>query len=169
MASARRRELDIPRHIAAGLGELAVAAARDGYYLDEAGNKVELQGFVSTACAATRSIEPDASLPTAEWTSFAETRVRVANETTLGASLQLVQSGARPLALNFANGIQTGGGFLAAPARKRRCFVAPALCTKHLSMIRCMQLTASVNFQTPPIGPSILPMSPSSERMMERN
>lgn len=112
MAAARRRELDIPRYLAAPLGHSAVAAARDGYYLDEAGNKVELQGFVSAAFAAKRSIEPDASLPTVERASFAETRVRVANETTLGASLQFVQSGMRPLALNFANGIQPGGGFL---------------------------------------------------------
>ena len=87
-------------------------AARSGYYLDETGNKVELQGFVSAACVATRSLKPDASLPTAERTSFAETRIRVSNETTLGASLQLVQGGVKPLALNFANGIQPGGGFL---------------------------------------------------------
>ena len=41
-----------------------------------------------------------------------ETKVQVTNETTLGASLRLVKRGLRPLALNFANGIHPGGGFL---------------------------------------------------------
>jgi len=36
----------------------------------------------------------------------------VTNETTLGTSLRLVERGLRPLALNFANGIHPGGGFL---------------------------------------------------------
>ena len=44
--------------------------------------------------------------------AFAETRVQVTNETTLGASRRLVVRGLRPLALNFANGIHPGGGFL---------------------------------------------------------
>lgn len=34
------------------------------------------------------------------------------NETTLGAARRLVDAGARPQALNFANGIHPGGGFL---------------------------------------------------------
>ena len=37
--------------------------------------------------------------------------VQVANLTTLQASLRFVQSGRKPLALNFADGIQPGGGF----------------------------------------------------------
>ena len=44
--------------------------------------------------------------------AFTETRVQVTNETTLGASLRFVERGLRPLALNFANGIHPGGGFL---------------------------------------------------------
>ena len=34
------------------------------------------------------------------------------NETTLGAARRLADGGLRPLALNFANGVQPGGGFL---------------------------------------------------------
>src|SRR5687767_257245 len=41
-----------------------------------------------------------------------ETRVQVTNETTLQASSGLVENGLRTLALNFANGINAGGGFL---------------------------------------------------------
>jgi uncharacterized protein (TIGR02452 family) len=36
----------------------------------------------------------------------------VANETTLAAARNLIDEGLRPLALNFANGVQPGGGFL---------------------------------------------------------
>jgi uncharacterized protein (TIGR02452 family) len=43
---------------------------------------------------------------------FSETRIQVANDTTLGASRRLVESGHRPVALNFANGAHPGGGFL---------------------------------------------------------
>jgi uncharacterized protein (TIGR02452 family) len=67
---------------------------------------------VESACSTKRSIAPDASLPTPEQISQLVTRIRVANETTLQASLCLVESGLRTLALNFANGIQPGGGFL---------------------------------------------------------
>jgi uncharacterized protein (TIGR02452 family) len=38
--------------------------------------------------------------------------VQVSNETTLAAAFRLVEGGLRPLALNFANGVQPGGGFL---------------------------------------------------------
>ncbi|MFO8148967.1 MAG: TIGR02452 family protein, partial [Trueperaceae bacterium] len=54
----------------------------------------------------------DADLPVAPPRAFAETRVQVTNETTLGAARRLVDAGARPLALNFANGVHPGGGFL---------------------------------------------------------
>lgn len=112
MSAARRQELDIPRNVAAALGRSAVEAARNGYYLNGAGKKVDWSLLVKTACSTKQSIAPDAPLPTQESIPFPETRVQVTNETTLGASLRLVESGLRPLALNFANGIRPGGGFL---------------------------------------------------------
>jgi uncharacterized protein (TIGR02452 family) len=48
-------------------------------------------------------------LPAPRWPS---TRVQVANQTTLVAASGLSEQGERVLALNFANGIQPGGGFL---------------------------------------------------------
>jgi uncharacterized protein (TIGR02452 family) len=51
-------------------------------------------------------------LPNPERIAFPGTRVQVTNETTLGAGFGLVQNDLRPLGLNFANGIQPGGGFL---------------------------------------------------------
>jgi uncharacterized protein (TIGR02452 family) len=92
LASARRRELDISPDAAARLGRSAVEAAR--------GRSTRV------------SIPPDAPLPDHDPGEYAETKVQVANETTLGAARRLVDAGSRPLALNFANGVQPGGGFL---------------------------------------------------------
>ena len=69
-------------------------------------------GYVQAACSAKVSIPPSAVLPAGESITFPETRVQVTNETTLGASRRFVESGLKPLALNFANGIHPGGGFL---------------------------------------------------------
>ena len=112
MAASRRQELDIPRDVAAALGRSAVKAARDGFYVTRDGHEIVWREAVQAASAARLSIAPDASLLRAERSPFGQTRVQVTNETTLGASRRLVQSGLRPLALNFANGVQPGGGFL---------------------------------------------------------
>jgi len=112
MAAARRQELNIPRNVAAALGRSAVEAARAGFYVTKAGQKVVWRNAVQAACAAKLSIRPDATLPSNKPIAFVATRVQVTNETTFGASRRLVESGLRPLALNFANGIHPGGGFL---------------------------------------------------------
>jgi uncharacterized protein (TIGR02452 family) len=112
MAAARRQELDIPTDIAAALGRSAVNASRSGRYVTKAGEEVVWRDAVNAASAAKQSVPPDAALPRANGSFFSETRVQVTNETTLGASRNLVEHGLRPLALNFANGIQPGGGFL---------------------------------------------------------
>jgi uncharacterized protein (TIGR02452 family) len=112
MAATRRQELDIPRDAATALSRSAVEAARAGRYVTKAGQQVVWRDAVQAACAAKLSIRPDATLPIHEGIAFTETRVQVANETTLGASRRLVARELRPLALNFANGIQPGGGFL---------------------------------------------------------
>ena len=112
LAEARRRELDIRRDVATELGRSAVEIARTGFYFNSAGEKVEIGELVSRAVSGRKSLRPDASLPTPQSRSFSETRLQIANETTLGVSRRLVESGHRPLALNFANGIHPGGGFL---------------------------------------------------------
>jgi uncharacterized protein (TIGR02452 family) len=112
MATSRRRELDITGNVAAALGRSAVEAAASGYYVCRDGKKVDWSRYVQAACSAKLSIPPSATLPASESIPFPETRVQVANETTLGASRRFVESGMKPLALNFANGIHPGGGFL---------------------------------------------------------
>lgn len=112
MAASRRRELNMPRGTAATLGRSALEAATVGYYFDKAENKVDWSAEVDAACSAKRSIPPDTPLPAPECAHQGETRVQIANETTLKASQRLAESGLRPLALNFANGVHPGGGFL---------------------------------------------------------
>lgn len=112
MAMSRRRELNIPKEVAAELGHSAVEAAQKGFYLTKANQKVSWLAAVQLACAAKLSIPPDATLPSHERVLFTLTNVQVTNETTFGAALRLIAQGARPLALNFANGIHPGGGFL---------------------------------------------------------
>jgi uncharacterized protein (TIGR02452 family) len=112
MATFRRQELNLPRDVAAALGRSAVEAAHKGFYITKTGQRVVWRDAVQAACAAKRSIDPAAALPLNVRLAFTETRVQVTNETTLGASLRLIERGLRPLALNFANGISPGGGFL---------------------------------------------------------
>lgn len=112
MANLRQRELDIPRAKAIVLGSSAVEAAKLGYYVNSDGHKVDWSSQVRQACSAKLSIAPDAPLPTLNNALHSQTRVQVSNETTLQASWRLVQAGRRPIALNFANGVHPGGGFL---------------------------------------------------------
>ena len=112
MAVSRRQELNIRRDVAAGLGQSAAAATCNGFFVTKNDQKIVWRDAVQAACAAKRSIPLDTPLPHDESRSVTETLVQVTNETMLGASRRLVESGLRPLALNFANGIQPGGGFL---------------------------------------------------------
>jgi uncharacterized protein (TIGR02452 family) len=96
LASRRRGELDIDAARARALGWSALEAIRQGRY----------------ARPGKVSIPPDAPLPRERRTPFPETRVLVANETTLAAARRLTDGGLVPLSLNFANGVEPGGGFL---------------------------------------------------------
>ncbi len=112
MAETCRRELDISRFRASELGRSALEAAEQGYYVTETGKKVDWSAVVNAAIAAKKSIPPESNLPEPACDLFQETRVQVTNETTLMAARRLVEAGLKPLALNFANGIHPGGGFL---------------------------------------------------------
>ena len=75
MAASRRQELNIPSDVAAALGRSAVEAAREGFYVTKAGEKIIWRDAVQAACAAKLSIDPDATLPTTKRIAFNETRV----------------------------------------------------------------------------------------------
>jgi len=111
-AAARQRELNIPWAFAAELGRSAVEISRQGFYVNPDGQRVEIEAAVSEACAGKRSIRPEDDLPKFSTPAFRTTGVQVANETTFGASRRLIGNRLHPVALNFANGIFSGGGFL---------------------------------------------------------
>lgn len=112
MAASRRKELDISRDFARSLGRSAVVASTQGAYLTPSGDKIVWRDAVESGRQKKISIPPDAKLPERTRPQFAETTVQVVNDTTLATSRRLVDKGKRPLALNFANGIHPGGGFL---------------------------------------------------------
>lgn len=112
MALSRQQELGISRDVAAALGRSAVEAARNGVYTTSDGQTVVWRDAIQAACTAKLSIPPVAFLPNNKQAAFTKTTIQITNETTLGASLRLVRNGLRPLALNFANSIYPGGGFL---------------------------------------------------------
>lgn len=112
MAADCREALDVPRARAAELGRSAVAAIRDGGYHSSSGEWVDWRALVEAAVGAKVSLPPDGALPVPPARAPDDMRVTVANDTTLHAARRLIDLGYRPLALNFANGIEPGGGFV---------------------------------------------------------
>lgn len=113
MGQVRRDELQIPKQRAIDLSNTILKAADLGFYVSPSGLTVEWGHLIQTACAAKKSIPPDLPIDRAgSVPAFPQTRVQVTNETTLGAARRLLNRGLKPIALNFANGVQPGGGFL---------------------------------------------------------
>jgi len=107
-----RWQLDLSRDQAAALGRSAVDAADKGSYTARNGEQVNWQPLVDRARFAKCSIPPDEALAPATPGAARSTEVQVTNETTLQASLRLTDADTCPLALNFASGVNPGGGFL---------------------------------------------------------
>lgn len=112
MAALRQQELRLPRPVATELGVSAVEFSERGSYVNTSGVEVDISAKVSAARQGKVSLAPGDPLLDHQAVNFAETEVQVTNETTLGAAWRLTKSGRRPLALNFANGVHPGGGFL---------------------------------------------------------
>ena len=101
-----------PARHRARVGRSAVRAIHAGRYQRADGVEVDWRDAVAAAVDAKISLPPDATLPIENGPPCTETRVQVENETTLQAAQALVAAGYRPLAVNFANGVSPGGGFL---------------------------------------------------------
>ncbi len=112
LAAQRRSELDLGRSKAKALAHETLEALTIGGYRSGRGAWVDWSGQVQVAKAASVSIGPDVPLPATTAPGSLKTRVTVGNLTTLGAARELVDGGHRPLALNFANGVTPGGGWL---------------------------------------------------------
>lgn len=112
IAEARRSELDIGRSAAAALGRSAVEASRNGYYMNTDGEKVDLRSLVQDAVRRQTEHRARRSVTGAE----AAARIRNASSSRqpnyIAGVATAIEAGLQPLALNFANGIHPGGGFL---------------------------------------------------------
>ena len=107
-----RQTLDISRATAATLGQSALNAIRSGQYINAEGIAVDWHTQVQAMRLQKRSISPTDILPDDGGIKHQETRIQVSNETSLMAARRLTDAGLQPLTLNFANGIEPGGGFL---------------------------------------------------------
>ena len=94
------------------LGQEAVEFSKKGYYTLRNGRRVDISQDVKNAIESKISIPPEAPLPENKFKTFPETTVQVTNKTTLGAAHRFYDKGLNLVALNFANGIHPGGGFL---------------------------------------------------------
>jgi uncharacterized protein (TIGR02452 family) len=112
LGEARRRELDLDRALAQRQAHQTIEALQRGWYVGPDGEQVHWREAIDHALASKSSIPGGGTLPRATRQRVAETRVRVANETTLAAAHDLLTRGLDPLSLNFANGVEPGGGFL---------------------------------------------------------
>jgi uncharacterized protein (TIGR02452 family) len=107
-----RSALELSRDVASALGFSALHACQEGRYENAAGSLVDLTARVDAARAAKVCLPPDAPLPETGPRRFTEMTITVANETTMSAARRLAEAGHSTLALNFANGVSPGGGFL---------------------------------------------------------
>ena len=112
LAESARESLDISREMARHLGASAVEVSRQGFYIDDHGQKIDILADVESARKGKVSLPPEETIRDSAEQRHAQTRVQIRNESTLVAAKRLVESGLSPVALNFANGISPGGGFL---------------------------------------------------------
>lgn len=113
IAYTNRNALALTRDRAFLLGEEAVNIIVRGTYSTPSGKKVSVADAVARAVSETQTIPPTATLPVPTRLEDEPTlTLSVANETTFQAVQRLQRAGKRPLALNFASGINPGGGFL---------------------------------------------------------
>jgi len=123
----------IPRERAAQYGQEAVQIIREGVYRAPSGQMVNVADLVEHAVQGTVSYPPDRPLPQTHVGPY-QTRIEVANETTLAAVQRLLASGQHPVALNFASATHPGGGFLSG-ARAQEEYLA-----RSSGLYACLQM-----------------------------
>lgn len=129
----------IPRALAAQYGQQAVQIIQEGAYRAPSGRLVNIADLVERAVQGAISYAPDRLLPQTYVGSY-QTRIEVANETTLAAVQRLRESGYHPVALNFASATHPGGGFLSG-ARAQEEYLA-----RSSGLYACLQMNPMYGF-----------------------
>ncbi len=101
----------IPRELANKLGREAMQVIELGLYATPTSRQVDLAADIASAVARTTHLPPD-HRHTFPRTGDNDTLVEVTPETSLAAARRQVDSGLRPVVLNFASPTVPGGGFL---------------------------------------------------------
>jgi len=109
--SARQR-LQLERRYAIWLGETAARLSPAEGIHDADGPVLDLGHAIGHAVEHKESIRPDELVRIPDAPKFASTRIRVVNDTTLAVARRMSERDASTAALNFANGVEPGGGFL---------------------------------------------------------
>ena len=107
---------------------------------------------VHAACAAKRSIAPDATLPSHERSAFTETRVQVTNEITLGASRRFVDVRIAASCPEFRQRYPTRWGVLSGARAQEKVLCRSSALYQNSSTIRCIRSTASAHNRIQRIG-----------------
>ena len=111
-AESARSRLMLERSHAARLGRSAVEISRAGKYERADGTTVDIGDGVKRAIESKESIPPDEAFSVPDEPRFASTRVWLINDTTLAVARELADEDENTAALNFASGVNPGGGFL---------------------------------------------------------
>ncbi len=107
-----KRSLELKRNYARELGLSAWDISQEGIYYSDTGNEISITDAMEKALEEKRSIPPTTELPEPNDIHISDTHIEINNETTMQAAYRLLKTGKKTVALNFANGISPGGGFL---------------------------------------------------------
>lgn len=121
LASRWEKALYLPRELAKQLGKSAVEIIRNGGYTNASGQNIDMSMQIEHCRQAKISIPPEARLRSPHSSRYDTTSTMVLNDSTMECAQRMQEEGGKVLALNFANGVHPGGGFLGGARAQEEC------------------------------------------------